>query len=113
MKVELFPLADMPWSLKGLFDSNPWPEGSWEWFSTLADTTLAPNETAIVGALSDPAGSTSAMLPLIRGTNGNLRGLAAPYTTRFSPQLGDETSANLLGRSIRRFVTNIIRIDAL
>jgi hypothetical protein len=113
MNIELFPFSRAPAGVKGTFECSPWAEGCWEWFRTLAETTLAPDETAIVAALRDTAGGTHAALPLVREANGSLHGLASPYTTRFSPQFGDDVTANLFGRSLRGVVANTIRLDAL
>jgi CelD/BcsL family acetyltransferase involved in cellulose biosynthesis len=113
MRVELCRFAETSSAVIGLFEASPWAEGSWGWFQTLAETTLAPDETAIVASIYDSVGRPCAALPLARDSNGRLRGLAAPYTTRFSPPLGEAATARQFGKEFRPFVANVIQLDAL
>ncbi|MDE2181832.1 MAG: GNAT family N-acetyltransferase [Alphaproteobacteria bacterium] len=87
-------------------------EGSLAWFRTLASTTLAPGEEAVVLEAKDGAGAPLAILPLVRKGRA-LRALTAPYTTRFAPALPEVDLAHLVGRRAAEFVDGVLQLDAL
>src|SRR6185312_16170642 len=66
-----------------LFAGQSAAEASANWFCAVAETTLEPGERAVL-ALLTRAGLVRAALPLAQNRNGTLRGLTAPYTTKFA-----------------------------
>jgi hypothetical protein len=109
-EIEIFPFPGEA-AVGGLFDAATCAEGRLAWFETLARTTLARDEHAVlVVALDDdrPVGA----LPLVR-TRGGLRALTAPYTTRYAPPLPDAHVARELGLRAREYVPGALRLDGL
>ena len=95
----------------GLFDTATCAEGRLAWFETLARTTLARDEHAVLVVASD-GGKPKGVLPLVRTRKG-LRALTAPYTTRYAPPLPDARIARELGLRAREYVSGALRLDGL
>ena len=98
-------------ALGGLFDTATSAEGRLAWFETLARTTLARDEHAMVVVALDE-GRPKGALPLVRTRDG-LRALTAPYTTRYAPPLPDARVAHELGLRAREYVPGALRLDGL
>lgn len=86
-------------------------EGLPGWFDALTETTLASGERAAIVA-AHRQGEPMAALPVAIGSAG-LRGLTAPYTTRYSPALPDVEVAYEVGRQMRAIAGGALRIDAI
>jgi hypothetical protein len=111
-EIKKFPLLDCA-MLAPLLDRSTFAEGTFGWFKTLAQTTLAAGEDAIVVAALDEAGAIRAALPLAAQRTGNLRALTAPYTTRYTPLLADTNWAKRLGLAAGSYIQTTLRFDAL
>jgi len=94
-----------------LFASAPSAEGHLCWFETLARTTLAPDEHAVV-VVALGEGRPRAALPLVSSRKG-LRALTAPYTTIYAPPLPEPEIARELGLRAREYVDAALRLDGL
>ena len=110
--IRTLPLLNCP-ALVPLLDRSAFPEGTFGWFKTLAQTTLAAEEEAIVVAAFDATGTIRAALPLATHKTGSLRALTAPYTTRYTPLLADMNWARQLGLAAGSYVQTTLRFDAL
>ena len=97
--------------LGGLFASAGSAEGRLSWFETLARTTLAPGEHAVMVVALDE-GRPKAALPLAK-SGGSLRALTAPYTTLYAPPLPLPGIARELGLRAREYVSAVLRLDGL
>jgi hypothetical protein len=94
-----------------LFKQPVWAEGSYGWFQSLTETTLAPGEEAIAAvAFEDDA--AKAALPLARN-GAAMRALTAPYTTHYAPALPAARWARFLGMGARNYVDGSLHLDAL
>ena len=113
MSVGKVNLADGLSLLRHLLERAESAEGGAGWFDTLAATTLKPGERAVMAVLNAVDGGAEAGLPLIEQRGGALRALTAPYTTRYSPPLGNPDAAESLGRGLRLLVPNRLTLDAL
>jgi hypothetical protein len=96
---------------KGLFEQPHSAEGSWEWYQSLAETTLAPGEDAVFAVVFESK-SARAALPLVR-RGSLLRALTAPYTTLYVPALHDVRWARYLGAGAHSFVKGSLQLDSL
>lgn len=108
MVVHQIPLCDAS-PLRGLFAASAAAEGSLAWFHTLAATTLAPHERALVAVVLRD-GEPVAGLPLAVADK-EARTLTAPYTTRYVPALADTAAAAELGRMARAYATDVLRLE--
>jgi CelD/BcsL family acetyltransferase involved in cellulose biosynthesis len=86
-------------------------EGLPGWFEALAETTLDAGERAAI-VVSRAGGAPKAALPVAIGPSG-IRGLTAPYTTRYAPPLPDVDSAYEMGRQMRGVAGGAVRLDAI
>ena len=109
-EIKILSLTDLS-ECEGLFENPHSAEGSLGWFRCLAETTLEPAEEAVF-AVAFEGGAAKAALPLAR-RGGVLRGLTAPYTTRYVPAFADAQWARYLGAHAKSFVTGSVQIDAL
>lgn len=98
-----------PDSVRGAFEAAC-GEASWAWFSIVAQTTLAPDETAVIAWCGDD--STIAAMPLASRVDGRLRALTAPYTTRYAPLMANPKAALALGHALGCAVRGSLTIDA-
>ena len=112
MEFQIIPISEAPAGVREIFWSMNRSEGSWGWYSALAETTLSPQETAVIAVVSR-SGIVEAALPLVRRSPQLLRALTAPYTTRFGPAARTPAAAELLGRCLRATVSGSLRLDAL
>jgi CelD/BcsL family acetyltransferase involved in cellulose biosynthesis len=109
-EIEILSLSESA-RLSPLFERSVCAEGSYGWFQSLAETTLDPGEEAIVAiVLCD--GAARVALPLAR-KGPAVRGLAAPYTTVYSPPLSEPHWARVLGARAASYVAGSLRLDAL
>ena len=111
-KVKLLSFHDFS-AAAALFAIATVPEGTAGWFETVALTTLAPGEEAVLAAAVDDGGMVQSALPLVRDRQGKLRSLTAPYTTLFAPAFPNATWARYLGLQFGSVVNNVLRLDAL
>jgi len=113
VRLETYGIAAAPAGLRALFDRQQRPEGCWDWFELLAETTLSGRETALILALVDGTGCAFSALPVVTADGAVIRGLTSPFTTLFSPPLGGDENARELGRLVAGKVGGKIRLDAL
>jgi hypothetical protein len=101
----------LPWSelsrVEPLLAKSSHAEGLPGWFDALTQTTLAAGERAAI-----VVAGVLAALPVAIGASG-LRGLTAPYTTRYSPALPDVEIAYEMGRQMRAIAAGAVRFDAI
>lgn len=105
--------ATPPPGVRLLFDQQGHPEGSWDWFAVLAETTLSGREGACIIALVDEAGRAVSAVPVVTIDGYVIRGLASPFTTLFSAPFGGRENARTLGRLLAGKVGGTLRLDAL
>lgn len=109
-KIAILSLSDHA-RFGALFERPLCAEGSYSWFSSLAETTLGPGETAVM-AVAFEHGEAKAALPLMRkGTQ--MRALTAPYTTIYAPAFSDAKWTRFLGVNAECYVTGSLQLDAL
>ena len=113
MRLETYGIAATPPDVRALFDRQRKPEGSWAWFETLADTTLAAREEACVIGLVGTEGNVLAAMPLVLVDGRPIRGLTSPFTTLFCCPLGGNDAAREFGRLLAGRVGAGLRLDAL
>lgn len=113
MKLESYGLAAVPSNIRALFDGQTAPEGCWDWFEILADTTLSGKETAHVMALIDDRGVAVSAIPLVAEAGRMVRGLTSPFTTVFRAPLGSNQNARILGELLAAKAGATLRLDAL
>lgn len=113
MKLESYGLAAAPPDIRALFDRQASPEGCWDWFEILADTTLSGEESACIVALLDDDGRPVSAVPLVAADGRLIRGLTSPFTTLFCVPLGSTENARALGQLVADKVGGTIRLDAL
>jgi hypothetical protein len=82
------------------------------WYRTLTNQTLAPRERAFVAAVKGRCGIAAA-IPLVRRSDGTIRGLTAPYTTCFGPAALSDADAYALGLALGRSALGRLALDAL
>ena len=111
--VRLLDFGEADDEVRNLFETTVQPEGGWHWFATLAATTLDAGECAILAILWDANKRPIAAMPLVRRSDGRLRGLTSPYTCSFRPPLGRPADAAAFGRQLGPLVTSSLWIDAL
>ncbi len=109
-RVALVPLERGLAEAGELFAQHPSAEMSAGWFRSLAATTLAPGESAVL-ALLFTGTVARAGLPLVRTPAGTLRGLTALYTTRFGVAARTASDAAQLGRGMGGAVAGVLRLD--
>ena len=110
VEIALLPLAE-PSRFSRVFKQPHSAEGSWGWYQSLAETTLAPGEEAVFAVAFDGR-TAKAALPLAR-RGPLLRALTAPYTTLYVPALTDVRWAHYLGARAQSFVQGSLQLDAL
>ncbi|HKQ10746.1 MAG TPA: GNAT family N-acetyltransferase [Rhizomicrobium sp.] len=113
MKLESYGLAAAPPDIRALFDRQASPEGCWDWFEILADTTLSGEESACIVALLEDDGRPVSAVPLVAVDGRPIRGLTSPFTTLFCAPLGSNENARALGQLVADKVGGTIRLDAL
>jgi hypothetical protein len=105
----------IPWSelsrAEILLAESSHAEGLPGWFHTLAETTLDAGERAAI-VIAHARDVPKAALPVAIGPSG-LRGLTAPYTTRYTPALPDVDSAYETGLRMRAIAGGAVRLDAI
>ncbi|HET7085356.1 MAG TPA: GNAT family N-acetyltransferase [Rhizomicrobium sp.] len=89
------------------------PEGCWDWFQILAETTLSAGEKACVMTLADDAGQPVCAIPVVTIGGRVIRGLTSPFTTLFAAPLGAEENARRLGRLVAAKAGATLRLDGL
>lgn len=87
-------------------------EGTMAWFRALGNQTLKKGEEPFLAALRGSTG-VAAAIPLVRRADGTIRGLTAPYTTRFAPAALSDCDAFALGLGMRQLDAARLDIDAL
>jgi Acetyltransferase (GNAT) domain len=105
--------ATPPPGVRLLFDRQQHPEGCWNWFEVLAETTLSGREGAYIIALVDEGGRAVSAVPVVTVDGYVIRGLASPFTTLFSAPFGTRENARTLGRLLAGKVGGTLRLDAL
>ena len=113
MRLETYGIAAAPPDVRALFDRQRKPEGSWDWFETLAATTLSDREQVAVIVLLDYDGSALAAMPLVLLDGRPVRGLTSPFTTLFCCPLGSDDQARHFGRLLAGRIGASLRLDAL
>ena len=113
VRLETYGFAAAPPALRSLFDRQMQPEGCWAWFEILAATTLSKREEACVAALVDEKGAPQSAVPVAAVDGRVIRGLTSPFTTLFSPPLGSQDDARILGRLLAAKAGATFRLDAL
>lgn len=113
MRLESYGIADAPASLRSLFDRQACPEGCWDWFEILADTTLSDKESALVLALFDTDGKPVSAVPVVAMDGRIVRGLTSPFTTLFRAPFGHDGDARALGKLLAAKAGATFRLDAL
>jgi len=113
VRAKTFSLASAPKVVRDLFDAQKRAESSWNWFETLAQTTLSGDEQALIATLETAAGDLLSAIPLVSRSGEVTRGLTSPYTTLFSPPLGRTIDAETLGHGIAKSVPVRLRLDCL
>lgn len=113
MRLENYGLAAAPPGVRALFDRLECPEGCWDWFEILADTTLSPKERACIVALLDGDGLPVSAVPLVAVDGRMVRGLTSPFTTVFRAPFGHDGDARMLGKLLAARIGDTFRLDAL
>jgi CelD/BcsL family acetyltransferase involved in cellulose biosynthesis len=111
-QLKLLPFNEFS-SAAAVFEGAIAPEGTLAWFETLALSTLAEGEEAVLAAAVDDAGQVQAALPLARDRFGALRSLTSPYTTLFAPAFSNAAWAQHLGSELGSVVATVLRLDAM
>lgn len=110
MEMRHFPIQAAPANVRDIFCKAGSAEASWEWFATMAEAALDPNQTIEIVALLDADECCKAALSLI-SRGGELRAATSAYTTEFRP-LGDPESAFQLGLVLGKQVHKL-QLDSL
>ena len=113
MKLESYGIAATPPGVRSLFDRQLRPEGCWDWFEVLAETTLSEKESACIIALLDGNGLAVSAIPLVAVDGRMVRGLTSPFTTLFCAPFGEQENAGRLGKLLADKVGATLRLDAL
>lgn len=113
VRLESYAMPAVPAGVRSLFDRQARPEGCWDWFEILADTTLSENESACVMALTGEGGVAVSAIPLVAVGGRMNRGLTSPFTTLFDAPLGSVENAKMLGKLLAGKVGATLRLDAL
>lgn len=113
VRLESYGIAATPLSVRSLFDHQARPEGCWDWFEILADTTLSQKESARILALLDEGGRPLSALPLVAVDGRIVRGLTSPFTTLFCAPFGHDGDARMLGKLLAAGIGATFRLDAL
>ena len=113
VRAKTFSLASAPKSVRDLFDAQERAECSWNWFETLAETTLDEGEQAQIATLESASGNLLSAIPLVSRPDRAMRGLTAPYTTVFRPPLGRANDAAILGQFVAQAAHVRLRLDCL
>jgi hypothetical protein len=106
-------MAAAPLGVRALFDQQLQPEGCWDWFELVAETTLSDRERASILALVDEDGSILSALPVVTVDGAVTRGLTSPFTTLFSAPLGGDENARIFGTLVAGRIGGKVRLDAL
>lgn len=109
-KIAVLPITDTAVP-HGLFAASGCAEGTLAWFRTLAATTLAPHERAVIAVLFRDEQAVAA-LPMVQTKDG-ARALTAPYTTLYAPALPAWDAAGELGRAARSYASGVLRLDGM
>lgn len=113
MRLESYGIAATPPAVRSLFDRQARPEGCWDWFEILADTTLSQKESARILALLDSDGRPVSAVPLVAVDSRIARGLTSPFTTLFCAPFGHDGDARMLGKLLAAQIGATFRLDAL
>ena len=113
MRLESYGIAATPPAVRSLFDRQARPEGCWDWFEILADTTLSQKESARTLALLDGDGRPVSAVPLVAVDGRIVRGLTSPFTTIFCAPFGHDGDARMLGKLLATEIGATFRLDAL
>ena len=113
VRLETYGMASAPAGVRLLFDQQLQPEGSWDWFELLAETTLSGRESPAILALVDEAGRALSALPVVTIDGAVTRGLTSPFTTLFSAPFGGDDDARLFGTLLAGKIGGKVRLDAL
>ena len=113
MRLETYGIAAAPPDVRALFDRQRKPEGSWDWFETLAATTLSGREEAVVIVLVGEDDAAVAAMPVVQVDGRPIRGLTSPFTTLFCVPLGGDDTARQFGSLLAGRVGASLRLDAL
>ena len=113
MRLETYGMTAAPPGVRALFDRQAPPEGGWDWFETLAGTTLSEPETARIAALIDTDGLAVSAVPVVMEGGRVVRGLTSPFTTHFAAPLGSSENARTLGKLLAGLAGSKLRLDAL
>jgi hypothetical protein len=113
VRLETCGIGAAPPGVRSLFDQQMQPEGCWDWFEILAETTLSGRERASILALVDRDGRTLSALPVVTVGGSVIRGLTSPFTTLFSVPFGSDENARTFGKLVAGKVGGKMRLDAL
>ena len=113
MRLETYGIGAAPPGVRSLFDQQMQPEGCWDWFEILAETTLSGRERASILALVDGDGRALSALPVVTVGGSVTRGLTSPFTTLFSVPFGSDENARTFGKLMAGKVGGKMRLDAL
>ena len=113
MRLDSYAIAATPPVIRSLFDRQESPEGCWDWFEILADTTLSQKESARIFALLDEGGRPVCAVPLVTVDGRIVRGLTSPFTTLFRAPFGHDGDARMLGKFLAAEMGDTFRLDAL
>ena len=113
VRLETYGIAVAPPGVRSLFDRQMQPEGCWDWFEIVAETTLSGRERASILALVDKDGHALSALPVVTVGDTVIRGLTSPFTTLFSAPFGGDENARKLGQFVAGKVGGKVRLDAL
>src|SRR5882757_5170992 len=111
VRLETYGMAAAPPGVRSLFDRQMQPEGCWDWYETVAETTLSGGERALVLALVDEDGHTLSALPVVTVGGTVVRGLTSPFTTIFSVPFGGDENARKFGTLVAGKVGGKVRLD--
>jgi hypothetical protein len=113
VRLETYGMATAPSGVRSLFDGQMRPEGCWDWYETVAETTLSGGERALVLALADEDGRILSALPVVTVDGMVIRGLTSPFTTIFAVPFGGDENARKFGTLVAGKVGGKVRLDAL
>jgi CelD/BcsL family acetyltransferase involved in cellulose biosynthesis len=87
-------------------------EGTMAWFRALANQTLEKGEEPFLATLAGSRGAVAA-IALVCRPDGTIRGLTAPYTTRFGPAALSSCDAYALGLAMKQLIPARLDVDAV
>jgi hypothetical protein len=106
-------MAAAPPGVRSLFDGQMQPEGCWDWYELVAETTLSDGEKALVLALVGQDGRILSALPVVTVGGMVVRGLTSPFTTIFAVPFGGDQNARTFGTLMAGKIAGKMRLDAL